>query len=189
MEKSINITDLKSGDYKAFENLFSKFYEPLCRYAYSILRSMDESEDAVQQVFYKLWDQHGALEIRTSINSYLYRMVHNACLNRVKQINLHGEHNNEYITEQNNIENNTESGLLTNELQERINAAIEQLPPRCREVFKLSRVQQMSYAEISEQLGISTNTVEVQVVKALKSLRVSLKDYLPVLFAWLLISK
>jgi len=178
LEKNIDITLLQAGNPDVFEDLFREWYSPLCRYAYSILRNMDEAEDVVQQTFYKLWDQRKEIEIRTSINSYLYRMVHNACLNKIKQIKTREEHLSEYSLEQNDVEHNSESILLNNELKKNIESAIDMLPPRCKEVFKLSRFEQLSYAEISDQLGISVNTVETQIVKALKSLRLSLKDYL-----------
>ncbi|MDD3078724.1 MAG: RNA polymerase sigma-70 factor [Paludibacter sp.] len=178
MEKNIDTTLLQAGDYSFFEDMFHEWYSPLCRYAYSILRDMDEAEDVVQQTFYKLWDQRKEIEIRTSINSYLYRMVHNACLNRVRQIKIHEGHIAEYATERDDSDHNGDLALVESELQKRIDLAIEKLPPRCREVFKLSRFEQRSYSEISDQLGVSVNTVETQIVKALKSLRLSLKDYL-----------
>ncbi len=178
MEKNIDKALLQAGDYSAFEDMFHEWYNPLCRYAYSILQDVSEAEDVVQHTFYKLWDQHKEIEIRTSINSYLYRMVHNACLNRVKHLKVRKEHIAEYATEKESAEHNTDLTLMRSELQKRIDSAIENLPPRCREVFKLSRFEQRSHAEISDQLGITVNTVETQIVKALRSLRLSLKDYL-----------
>lgn len=180
MEDSINIYDLRSGSHQAYEMLFTEWYVPLCNYAYSILRDQDEAKDIVQKTFYKLWDQRAGIEIHTSIKSYLYRMVHNNCLNKIKQRKIYSEHNEHIAYETNDSVNNTENSVLQSELQVQIEMAIEKLPPRCKEVFMLSRFQQMSYAEISKELNITTNTVETQVVKALRILRMELKDYLPV---------
>ncbi len=164
-----------------YETLFRTWYEVLCQYAFSIFKNLEEAEDVVQQVFYKLWDQRESIEINTSVKSYLYRMVHNDCMNRIKQQKLHSEHNFSYILEKGSRANNIDDSVSMNELQRLIDQAISELPPRCREVFMKSRIEQLSYAQIADQLGISTNTVESQMVKALRSLRLQLKEYLPFL--------
>ena len=164
-----------------YETLFRTWYEVLCQYAFSIFKNLEEAEDVVQQVFYKLWDQRESIEINTSVKSYLYRMVHNDCMNRIKQQKLHSEHNFSYILEKGSRANNIDDSVSMNELQQLIDQAISELPPRCREVFMKSRIEQLSYAQIADQLGISTNTVESQMVKALRSLRLQLKEYLPFL--------
>ena len=181
MKEIVTISNLQAGRHGAYEALFEEWYVPLCNYAYSILRDGDDAKDIVQQAFCKLWDRREELEIRTSIKSYLYRIVHNDCLNKIKQQRLHQEHE-DYIAYDTSVSvNNTDNVVIGNELQVRINAAIDRLPPRCREVFVLSRMQQKPYAEIAAELNISTNTVETQIVKALRTLRQELKDYLPVL--------
>jgi RNA polymerase sigma-70 factor (ECF subfamily) len=172
------INSLKAGDHKAYEKLFKEFYAALCRYAYSILRDADEAEDMVQRTFCKLWDMREELEIHTSIKSYLYKAVHNDCLNKIKQHSMHSEHHLHYAYEKETQANSTENTVLTNELERRIAEVEECLPTRCREIFQLSRRQQLSYAEIAKQLNISTNTVETQIVKALKLLRMGLKEYI-----------
>ncbi len=180
---------MRSGSHKAFEMLFAEWYLPLCNYANSILRDQEEAKDIVQKTFYKLWDQREMLEIHTSVKSYLYRMVHNNCLNKIKQHKIRSEHNQFIGYESDASVNNTENSVMENELQKRIEDAIEKLPPRCREVFKMSRFQQLSYAEISKELNITTNTVETQVVKALRVLRTELKEYLPLFVLWYILQK
>ncbi len=186
LEPAININNLKSGDHKAYEVLFRYFYDPLCRYAYSILRDADEAEDMVQKTFCKLWDQRENIEIHTSIKSYLYRIVHNDCMNKIKQHSIRSEHNEHYAYEKDTITNNTENVVLMHELEQQIATVVESMPPRCREVFVKSRHEQLSYAEIAKELNITTNTVETQIVKALRILRNGLKDYLPLLILCML---
>ena len=106
-------------------------------------------------------------------------MVHNSCMNRIKQQKTHSEYNMTFVSEQGEVSENTDKHVLFDELQQRIDKAINELPPRCCEVFRLSRTEQLSYAEIAEQLGISKNTVETQMVNALRQLRSQLKEYLP----------
>ena len=177
----VNISDLKSGDHQSYEILFRHFYTPLCNYAYSILRDADEAEEMVQRLFCKLWDQREYIEIHTSVKSYLYRTVHNDCMNRIKQCSIRTVHNEHYVYEKELISNDTENRVLVTELEQQIETIIGNMPPRCREVFKMSRQQQLSYSEIAQALRITTNTVETQIVKALRILRTGLKDYLTVL--------
>ncbi len=172
------ITLLREGNHNAYEHLFETLYEPLCRYAYSILRDGAETEDAVQRIFCKLWDQRADLTINSSINSYLYRMVHNDCLNKIQQQNSHKEHNLNYIASIPDSNDSVSDYIGSNELQATIDRALETLPPQCKRVFEMSRKEQLSYSEIAQQLGISTNTVENHIAKALKLLRVELKDFL-----------
>ncbi len=168
----------ESGNIKVYEALFKQWYQPLCYYAHSILHSKDEAEEIVQKTFYRLWDLREKVEIHTSIKSYLYKMVHNACLNKIKQLKMQSEHHEQIAYFSEASANHVEQTVVHKELNHQVELAIAELPERCREVFLLSRMQQLSYVEIAEKMQISPNTVETQIVKALKFLRVRLKDYL-----------
>ncbi|MDR0659592.1 MAG: RNA polymerase sigma-70 factor [Prevotellaceae bacterium] len=182
----INIEDIQTEQFKSdnhaiYKQLFTTWYEPLCYYAFSILHNMDESEDIVQKMFCKLWDQRKETNIKTSIKSYLYRTVHNSCINKLKQTKIRAEHNQLYTYSKSEAVINSDNNVEYSELQQQISRAIEKLPPKCREVFELSRLQQLSYAEIAEKLDISFNTVENHIAKALKLLRIDLKEFLAIL--------
>lgn len=178
MKQKIEIVELKAGNVKAYEALFRQLYEPLCQYAYSILHNRDEAEDMVQKTFCILWDKREKLEIHTSTKSYLYRMVHNTCLNRLKQTQIQSEHHEQIAYCSVSIGNNVENTMAHKELQHQVELAVAALPERCRQVFLLSRMQHLSYMEVAQEMKISHNTVETQMVKALKTLRLKLKDYL-----------
>jgi RNA polymerase sigma-70 factor (ECF subfamily) len=184
LEKEIEIVELKAGNAKVYEVLFRQLYELLCQYAYSILHNYDEAEDIVQKIFCKLWEQREKIEIHTSIKSYMYRMVHNACLNKIKQWQVQSEHHELIAYQSVTTSNQAEHGMVHKELSHHIDAAIACLPNRCREAFLLSRMQHLSYMEIAQRMQISHNTVEIQIVKALKILREKLKDYLTI-WVWL----
>lgn len=139
---------------------------------------MDEAEDVVQKTFCKLWDQREALNIQSSISSYLYRIVHNDCLNSIHQQTSHQEHNLNYISAIGGETNSTIEHVESSELQLAIEQAFSTLPPQCKRVFEMSRMEQLSYSEIAAQLNISTNTVENHISKALKLLRVELMEFL-----------
>lgn len=180
MEQNIEIIELKAGNVKVYEALFKRLYEPLCQYAYNFLYDHDEAEDTVQKIFCKLWELREKTDIHTSTKSYLYKMVHNACLNRIKQIQKQSEHHDHIASQSVLIGNNIEYEMIHKELHKQIDLAVAALPERCRQVFLLSRIQHLSYMEIAQEMQISHNTVETQIVKALKSLRLQLKDFLMV---------
>lgn len=184
LDKNI-VEALRQGDEQVFETIFRTYYERLCNYANTILNDMDEAEEMVQGAFLTVWEKHDTLEIHTSVKSYLYRAVHNSCLNRVKHYKVRKTYGDSVKNQTELLHDDASQDLIGSELDAIVANAIDSLPDQCRLVFKLSRFENLTYAEIAEQLGISVKTVENHMVKALKVLREKLKDYLPVLI-WLL---
>nr|WP_185154620.1 RNA polymerase sigma-70 factor [Dysgonomonas sp. 511] len=174
-------------DKETHEHLFKTWYEPLCKYAYSMLKDQFEAEDVVQKVFLKLWDDRHNTNITTSVKSYLYMAVHNISLNRIKQLKIQQKHNQQFALEGQAEHNEVYEGVVEKELDYKIKLAIAQLPPKCREVFELSRFEMLSYKEIARQLEISPNTVENQIAKALKLLRENLREFISVIVLYYLI--
>lgn len=182
------IIGLRNGDELAFESIFKNYYERLCNYANTIINDMDEAEEMVQGTFLSLWEKHENVEIHTSMKSYLYRAVHNNCLNRIKHYKVRQEHSQELKYQSEYSTDNASQDLIGMELEQQINLAIDSLPPQCSKVFKLSRFENLTYAEIAEQLDLSVKTIDNQMGKALKILREKLKDYLPYIL-WLFMFK
>jgi RNA polymerase sigma-70 factor (ECF subfamily) len=178
--------ELKEGDVTAFEMFFKTYYQPLCNYAYTFIQDRDEAEEIVQSAFLSVWEKKDSLDIKTSLKSYLYTMVRNTSLNVIK----HEKIKQKYVGEALAIDERSHEGVaqavLSSELEERIHLAMEVLPEQCRLVFKLSRFEELKYAEIAAQLQISVKTVENHMGKALKIMREQLKDYLPVVLIVLL---
>lgn len=175
----IDIEKLKAGDIKAFESIFNSYYKALVNYASTILGDIDEAEDRVQQVYVMLWEKRLSIEIHTSLRSFLYKSVHNACLNKIKQQKVRTEYSK--IVQLNNNVNFHHDKLSEKELQKKVDDAIDLLPEQCGKIFKMSRFEQLKYQEIADQLGLSIKTIENQMGKALKILREQLKEYLPLL--------
>lgn len=153
----------------------------MCNYAYTFVQDRDEAEEIVQTTFLSVWEKKEALEIRTAVKPYLYAMVRNACLNVLKHEKIKQQHVEVELAV---AERSTESVVRTvmaSELESRISDAMEKLPEQCRLIFKLSRFEDLKYAEIAEQLDISVKTVENQMGKALRIMREQLKEYLPLL--------
>ncbi len=172
---------IRQGNERIFEETFRKYYQSLCNYANSILKEMDEAEEVVQNLFLSIWEKRNDLEINISLKSYLYRAVHNHCLNRIKHLKIREEYQ-QYAT--NFYDASYESvsqTVMKNELEQKIEEAIRKLPEQCRLIFRMSRFEELKYHEIAEQLELSPKTVENQIGKALKILRVELAEYLPLI--------
>ena len=152
---------------KEVEVYYQEYSARLHRYALTILRDDDEAKDAVQAVFLKLWEKGEALDGNKSIKSYLYTSVHNHCLNIKRHQKVKARHlaSSEEPTYQ------MEDKLSRQEDSRNIMAFLKKLPPRCRRIFIMSRLDEKKYADIAAELGISIKTVEVQMGKALKILR------------------
>lgn len=178
LEESGILKLIQEGDLNAFEMIFKKYYKPLVAYSGTILKSQDEAEDIVQQVFVTVWNKRQELGIIQSIKSYLYRSVYNSSLNRIKQVKVRQQYAKEYVLS--NV-NNYESNHRHNELQQQIEQALDELPEQCGNIFRMSRFEQLKYQEIADKMGLSVKTIENQMGKALKLMREKLKDYLPLL--------
>jgi RNA polymerase sigma-70 factor, ECF subfamily len=171
------IEALRQGDRQVFDALFRAYYEPLCNYACAMTDGdMDAAEDIVQERFFKLWEKKADLTINYSIKAYLYKMVYNACLNRIRSEKTQSKykaHNANYLAENPVYQLDT-----TNEIQANVHRVIASLPEQCRHVFELNRFEELKYREIAEQLNISIKTVEKHIGKALRVLREELAEYM-----------
>lgn len=185
-DSNIPKTLLNPGDAE-LDKLYLEHHSSLKRYAFTMVDDQEIAEEMVQQVFFKVLERSGPIEIHTSIKAYLYRSVHNECLNLIKHQKIRKNfetHSNQVMKEQNA---GPAANLQLKELEHLLKKAINELPEQCRTIFQLSRFEELKYAEIANQLGLSVKTVETQMSRALKKLRVQLADYLPLL-TWLLIN-
>lgn len=178
MEEQLILQQIRLGDEMAFEKLFHLFYERLARYAWSILEDQDTAEEIVQDVFVKLWENRTTIEIQLAIRPYLFKSVHNRCLNLIRHLKVRKDHQESVLLQQDDNHSSVHAQVEVKELKVRIEQAMEKLPPECRKVFRLSRFDELSYKEIAQCLDISVKTVENQMGKALRIMRVELADYL-----------
>ena len=176
---------LREGNEYAFRFIFDKYYDFLCMVADSYLRDEYISETIVGDIIYNLWEIKDNIDIKYSLRSYLVRSVKNRCINYLQQEYIQREISiNQYedkaaIEELFFIENKHPlESLLEQELENKINAIINELSPECRAVFKMSRFDGMKYEEIASELNLSVNTVKYHMKNALGKLRLELKDYI-----------
>lgn len=177
---------IREGDVKSFERVFNQYAESLVRYAETILKNTYEAEDVVQQLFVQFWAKRETVEINTSLKSYLYRATHNSSLNKIKQQGVKENYAAYYTYVGNHVAGSAAQYVEGKEVSEAIGAAIEELPEQCRKVFKMSRFGHLKYQQIADELGISVKTVENQMGKALKHMRVRLKDYIAMVLVYLM---
>ncbi len=177
---------LTKRDERAFEKVFKDNFKKLQSYAITIVSDENVAEEMVQNVFFKLWDRSETIHIQASIAAYLYRAVYNESCNyckhqKVKQSFLHySKHAMSDISAE-----KASKKVMVTELEQRIKNALNDLPEQCRTVFQLSRFEELKYQQIADTLGISIKTVEAQMGKALRIMRVKLVDYLPLVFLFL----
>lgn len=176
-------------DEAVFEQLFRQFHPALCRYAFGVLKDVAASEEVVQDVFLKIWEKRNELQVTVSVKAYLYRAVHNSCLNRIDKKKREVRMDEVPLKVVHQASAPVED-VQSRELEKAIAAAMQQLPEQCRKVFELSRFGDMKYKEIADALNISVKTVENQMGKALRIMREQLAPYIacgiPFLFYHLL---
>lgn len=158
------------GAEAAFDTIFRTWYAPLVRAAEAMLRDRAAAEEVVQEMMLALWRRRETLEVDESLRAYLYRATRNRALNHLRRqrVEQRGE---PYVADRGAAAPIADAALGERELAEAIRDAVGSLPPRCREVFELSRAHGLTYAEIATTLEISVKTVEVQMGKALRVLR------------------
>lgn len=141
------------------------------------MKNEEASEEVVQEVFYKIWEKRSIINVKISIKSYLFISVRNKCL---QQIN----HNKVVRTYQKYIElqddtktNNPYDNVIYEETIDLFNEALNTLPNRCIEIFKMSRFEGLKYKDIAKELAVSIKTVESNISKALKTFRIYFPEY------------
>jgi RNA polymerase sigma-70 factor (ECF subfamily) len=169
---------IRQGDEGAFAAVFRAHYRPLVGMAEAMLRSRAVAEEVVQDVMLELWRRREGLPIQESLRAYLFRATRNRALNHLR----HGrvERLSEpHVAGASAAPATAPATLVEEEIDVALREAVAALPDRCREVFELSRVHGLRYAEIAGALGISVKTVEAQMGKALRTLRARLAPWLP----------
>lgn len=165
------ITSLRNGEPKAYSYLVDTYNQPLCSYAYGLCHDQDMAEDIVQNVFIRIWKKRLALKENFSFKSFLYRSVYNEFIDQYRKQKSVFPLEKKYIEALTSIVEDDEKDDLEN-LILIVKNEIEKLPPKCKEIFLLSRNDGLSNIEIAEFKGISPKTVEAHITKAFSILRV-----------------
>lgn len=167
---------LADGNEEALKYIYEKYWQRMFMSAYQILKDREACEDIIQEIFIQLWQRRESITITSSLAAYLfaatkYQVFHHIRKSADRPALFEGLEDR-FLSEAPDIP------FYAKELQQMINAAVDSLPEKCREIYKLSREQQLSYKAIAGQLQISTKTVENQISIALRKLREALGDFM-----------
>lgn len=171
------------SEEQAFELIFRKYYVRLCGFANKFIANQAETEEIVQEVFLNIWAKKDRLKLDNEIKPYLFKSVQNLCFNFIEHQKVIGNYYSviETVYKNQKEDFDTYESVLFTEFQAKVDEAIGSLPEECRRIFRMSREENLKYAEIADKLGLSVKTVETQMSRALSKLRAELKDYLCIL--------
>jgi RNA polymerase sigma-70 factor (ECF subfamily) len=167
---------IREGDIKTFEEVFRRYYRPLCLYASGITGRKEISEETVQDVFYHIWKDRESIQILQSLKSYLYGAVKNRSLRYVENCSMQERHL-QHLLHEVTVAPSPEEELEYKELENIINRTLNKLPERRRRIFKMHRMDGKKYKEIAAHLSISVKTVEAEMTKAYQTLRQEVEKY------------
>lgn len=174
-DNNILIESLRNGDEKAYTYLIDSYHHKLCVYANSLVKNIYSAEDIVQNVFIKVWEQRARLKSDHAIKSFLYKLAYNEFIDLYRKNQSLFSLEKTYYDALNSVvlEDDHES---FQRILKVVNKEIESLPPKCKEVFILSKKEGLTNIEIAEHLEVSIKTVEAQITKAFSILRSSLEE-------------
>jgi len=173
------LTRLKEGDILAFDKVYDLYSHKLFSFVFKILKNEDEADDIVQEVFVKIWESRNKLNDYKLLNSYIFTIAYNNSIDLIRK-RINNKKYIEYLKNSAtvNFASTTINQLEFNELSNNLKKIITQLPDRQKQVYLLHREKGLTYPEIAQQLGISKNTVENHMVKALKYLHKNMDNSL-----------
>lgn len=181
----ILVENLKKGDVESFEVIFKRYYKKLCLYAEDFVKERSMAEEIVSEVYLKIWENRERLVISSSFQAYLFASVHNNSIKYLEHLKVLSKYKDFATKALQNQELLYSTGdypianLISKEIESDIKKAIDSLPGQSRQVFCMHRFNNLTYEEIAGKLDLSINTVRTQMMRAMKKLRESLREYLP----------
>jgi RNA polymerase sigma-70 factor (family 1) len=170
------VTLLKEGDQQAFSEIYERYAGKLAGFAASKLYNLDDARDLLQDLFVKLWDNREQLHITSNLQSYLFAITRHRIIDKIRKNITREEYAAMVQSLSTGDQQNESKEVEAKELQQTIDKSIGQLPPRVKEIYKLSRDEGLSNREIAEKLNLSEQTVKNQLSAALKYLRKALTN-------------
>jgi RNA polymerase sigma-70 factor (ECF subfamily) len=170
-EEKILVAGIQNKNQVVFEKLFREYYSALCAYSKLYVKRNDIAEDVVQELFFRIWTKGQEFSISTSLKSYLYKATYNNSIEYLRTLR------NEILYKEYNLNTlkNTDNSQPDSDMIAAIYKAIDELPEKCGEVFKLRKFENLSHSEISKKLNISVKTVETHIHRANITLKEKMK--------------
>ncbi len=185
--KDLLAARIRMGDEQAFELLFHKYYVRLCGFVEKYLDDPEEAREIAQEVFVRVWQERDRIDPDNCLKAYMFGIGRNLSLSRLRHLSVESAYTRIYrLVYLDRDEISVHDSLLAKELENGVAVALRKLPPRCREIFELSRNEGLKFREIAQTLRISVKTVETQISRALRIIHLHLAEYLGMLLAVLL---
>ncbi|MEL7588011.1 MAG: RNA polymerase sigma-70 factor [Prolixibacteraceae bacterium] len=165
------ITELKGGDYAAFDNLFKRYAQSIFAFVFSISKDAFTAEEVTQTIFVKIWEKRMQIEEHFSFKAFLFRITYNETISYLRKEKAEKKRIELFTSSKSYASNETEYFVEFKSQESAARAIIDNFPERRRQIFKLSREQGLTNKEIAIQMQISVKTVENQMNSALKELR------------------
>lgn len=183
------VNKFRAGDAAAFDAIYNMYSKKLYNFAYGLLKDSDSAGEIVQEVFVTLWEKRNQVDITLNFENYIFTITRNAIRKFFRKKSMENKVKDFLVQNSPEVVENTDTSIIYKELLELANKTIENLPPKRKTVYKLSRNESMSIKEIAERLNISTRTAENQLIRALKYLKEELQDLtmLTLLYCFLLL--
>ncbi len=173
------VAKFKNGDMGAFQCIYDSFCQPLYRFAFSYLKDSFEAEEIVQDVFLKVWENRKDIDVNKSFKSYLYRITVNKIFNELKHRVVKQKYEKHLLNTDQLANETPESSIQFDELNKNLELLLTKLPEQQRTIFIMSRWKGLSNAEIAQNLSLSIRTVENQIYRAAKFIKLHLSDDYP----------
>ncbi|MEO2050265.1 MAG: RNA polymerase sigma-70 factor [Allomuricauda sp.] len=173
MDEQQLIKKLRRGEVEAYEYLFKEYYEWLCNYVFRISGNRNLSKDIVQEVMVRFWEKKKEVVVRESLKGYLIKASHNQFLQHLRKEKKQPDLLNKirWDTILDSYFERKEDDLHVKSALLKLDELIEMLPPKCKEIFIMNKLERRKYREIAQDMGISIKTVENQMSKALRIIR------------------
>ena len=174
------------NDEAAFSELYIRFKDRLYYFCLNLLKSREEANDIVQEIFIRIWESRNFINPDLSFSSFLYTMARNRILNHFRDVDI-DEKVKSILAQRTPVEDNSiESDLIYTEYQKILKEAIEALPPQRKKIFNMSREESLTHKEIAAQLGISVNTVQEHISESLRFIKNYFSKYADISLSLLL---
>lgn len=165
------VTSFHNGEEKGFNFFFHQYHAAVCYFSFQIIKDKDEAVEVVNDAFMKLWERHANFETEAAIRSFLYTTVRNTSLNRVRDEKRKSGAIKEYSYINKGQDVDVSEKMIEAEVYKEIFHAINSLPPRCKQIFKMLMFEHKDQQQIAEELNLSVSTIQNQKARAIMLLR------------------